>query len=236
MAHIEIELKVNDPLSRYSGVCFSIYTIRKELMQHYSTAHSKGVYEQNKKAHKNQSRNTKDQSTGQGQRAQHAESGGCAPEPCGMSHPASHEDAGQCAGPTVVHPTQPEPCTAGYSQAPPGARDKGQSKDVDAEVRKCIHRLARALKVRTHPDKVRLRPERAEWFNDVQNAVEDGELWVLVGFLYVIKTGIEDISSVCLDHVYRQVNSVVHLMNSLQRDSAFRQFADKEWWHNVKAA
>ena len=87
-----------------------------------------------------------------------------------------------------------------------------------------------------HPDKVRLRPERAEWFNDVQNAVQHGELWVLVGFLYVIKTGIEDISSVCLDHVYTQVNSVVHLMNSLQHDSAFRQFADKEWWHNVKAA
>jgi hypothetical protein len=107
---------------------------------------------------------------------------------------------------------------------------------VDAEVRKCIHRLARALKVRTHPDKVRLRPERAEWFNDVQSAVEDGELWVLVGFLYFIKTGIEDISSACLDHVYRQVYSVVNLMNGLQRETSFRQFADKEWWHNVKAA
>ena len=232
MAHIEIELKVNDPLSRYSGVCFSIYTIRKELMQHYSTAHSKGVYEQNKKAHKNQSRNTKDQSTGQGQRAQHAGSGECAPETCGMSHPVGHEDVGQCAGPTVVHPTQPEPCTAGYSQA----RDMGQGKDVDTEVRKCIHRLARALKVRTHPDKVRLRPERAEWFNDVQSAVEDGELWVLVGFLYVIKTGIEDIPHVCLEYVYNQVHRIVKMMNSLQRDSAFRQFVDKEWWHHLKAA
>ena len=233
MAHIEIELKVNDPLSRYSGVCFSIYTIRKELMQHYSTAHSKGVYEQNKKAHKNQTRNaSKDQSTGQGQRAQHAGSEGCAPDPCSTSHQASHEDAGQPAGPTVVSPTQSEPCTAGHSQA----RDKSQSKDVDAEVRKCIHRLARALKVRTHPDKVRLRPERAEWFNDVQSAVKDGELWVLVGFLYVVKTGIEDIPGVCLEYVYNQVHSIVKAMNAIQCESAFRQYADMEWWHHVKPA
>ena len=85
------------------------------------------------------------------------------------------------------------------------------------------------LRVRTHPDRAPPSYD-ADWFQDVHEAAEAGALWVLLGFMHVVETGIDDVPRECLDYSYDEVMQVCARINCMQADPVFREHSNREWW------
>ena len=238
MVNIEVELNRGDPLHRYCAVSFALYNIRKELMSSYCTAQQKGTYEARKK-----DADCADADRADADRAQKAPE---APESQSREAPESQsreaqearearearESHGHGAGQRVKHGSN---CVIETEQRSKCEQQtESPSAQDNKKVRSTIRKLARALKVKTHPDRAWCTYDPS-WFQDIHEAAASQTLWILLGFTHVVKTGVE-IPQACLYYAFDEITCVCSCLNSLLSHSVFKEHGSSDWWRNVSCS
>ena len=228
MVNIEVELNRGDPLHRYCAVSFALYNIRKELMSSYCTAQQKGTYEARKKDADRVDADRADADRAQkAPEARESQSREAPEAPEAPEARESHERAGQrVKGSDCVIKTEQSSRCEQQTESPSAQDNK--------KVRSTIRKLARALKVKTHPDRAWCTYDPS-WFQDIHEAAASQTLWILLGFTHVVKTGVE-IPQACLYYAFDEITCVCSCLNSLLSHSVFKEHGSSDWWRNVSCS
>ena len=226
MFAIEVDLERGDCLQKYSEVCFAVYKVHKRLAAVDNTAQHKGAYHSRKREHSASS-----------QRPHHPPgkcgdyTGPNGPNSPNHTGPKEPNDPKGPAGTVLCGSNEDrKPGRPNGPNGPDGPKRRPfEGSDASRVVAGTIRRLARVLRVRTHPDRA-LPSYGADWFQDVHEAAEAGALWVLLGFLHVVETGVDDVPRVCLDYSHDEVMRVCTHINCMQADPVFQEHSNREWW------